>query len=322
MTAIIMDADPGVDDLAAILLALASPELSVLGVTTVAGNVPVEASAANACKALALAGRKDVPVFAGCSRPLVRAQIFGKHAYLGAFPDHVVPATDKRPEPAHAVSFIADAARQAVASGTPLTICATGPLTNLAMALTLDENVKAGIARIVIMGGAFTALGNRAPWAEMNMLADPHAAHAVLASGVPVSLFPLDVTLQALVEDSHLQRMREGAGRAGRALADLFQLSDRSDIDRYGRPGGPIHDIMPVAFLLAPELFEMRHAAIGVETGDHTMGHTYADFSGEAAAAGSAEIARRVDDQALLSLLLDRLETYASKNASTAEIRP
>lgn len=320
MTSIIMDADPGVDDLAAMLLALASPELSVLGISTVAGNVPVQASSMNACKALALAGREDIPVHAGCAGPLARSQIFGKHAHLGAFPDHLTLTTGKDVEPLHAVRFIADEARRAGAEGRPLTICASGPLTNIATALVLDEKVRAGIARIAIMGGAFTALGNRAPWAEMNMLADPHAAHVVLTSGIPVSLFPLDVTYQALVEDHQLRRMRERCGEAGRALADLFELSDRSDVRRYGRPGGPIHDIMPVAYLLQPGLFEMRRAVVDVEMSGHTLGHTYADFLGEGVGASSVEVARQVDAEALLSLLLLRLETYALRDDVSSEI--
>jgi purine nucleosidase len=169
---IIIDTDPGVDDAAAILLALASPEIDVLGISVVGGNVPLPATTANACKIVALSGRRDVPVYAGAPGPLVREQVFGKYAHIGAFSDELVPATGLKPEAEHAVDFIVRVARDAAATDNPITICAIGPLTNIALALVRHPDVARGIKQIVAMGGAFTALGHRTPWAEFNIYAD------------------------------------------------------------------------------------------------------------------------------------------------------
>jgi purine nucleosidase len=305
---VIIDTDPGVDDAAAILLALASPEIEVLGITVVGGNVPLQASLANACKILALAGRADVPIFAGAPGPLIREQVYGKYAHIGAFSDELVPPTDLRPTREHAVDFIMRSARAAVAD--PVTICAIGPLTNIALALVQHPDVVRGIARIVAMGGAFTALGHRTPWAEFNVYADPHAAEIVHGAGVPLVALPLDVTFQALFTRQHIEGFRKAGGTVGRALADLLVAYDRSDPGRFGRPGGPIHDAMTVAWLLRPELFEGRPAAIGVQVTGLTAGYTYADYDGKTERAARATIIGRVDEEGFISILTERLGAY------------
>ena len=191
---IIIDADPGVDDAAAILMALASPEVDVLGLSIVAGNVALRDTVLNACKIVGLSGRRDVSVYAGAAGPLVRDQVYGKYARIGAFDDALVRAGDIGASEEHAVHFIVRSAREAAKAGEKITICAIGPMTNIALALVQHPDVASGIRQIVSMGGAFTALGHRTPWAEFNIYADPHAAEIVYRSGVPIIIMPLDMT--------------------------------------------------------------------------------------------------------------------------------
>jgi purine nucleosidase len=310
MIRIILDCDPGVDDAVAILLALASPELEILGVTLVSGNVALSDVCENARRIVAVSGRDDVPLFAGCPTPLIRPQIFGKYSEIGAFSDAIVPRVKAPIETMHAVSFIADAARRAAETHDPITLCCTGPLTNVALAVLQDKKVAAGIARIVMMGGAFSALGNRAPWAEYNILADPHAAEAVFTSGIEVVMLPLDVTFDVLMTDEHLSKLRAQAGPVGEMLAALITSHDRSDVARFGRPGGPLHDPTVIAWVLAPELFRLRPAAVGVEYRGDTAGHSYADFYGKGSRAVNARVAQSVNAEGFFALLLERLARY------------
>jgi purine nucleosidase len=307
---IIIDTDPGVDDAAALLLALASPELDVRAVTVVGGNVPLAATTANALKIVALAGRPDVPVHAGCPGPLVRPQVFGRYAHVGAFDDTLLPPAANRLAGGHAVTVIADAARAAADEGRPITLACLGPLTNVALALAEDARVAAGIGRIVLMGGAFAALGHRTPWAEFNIFADPHAAHGVFASGVPITMVPLDVTFRALLPAAGVARLAATCGAPGRALAALLRRYDRSDVARLGRPGAPLHDAMVPAWLLAPHLFSGRLAAVDVEFQGSTLGHTWADFHGKTDVQPTTLVLEDVDETGFLDLLADRLSRY------------
>ncbi len=304
---IIIDTDPGVDDAAAIWLALASPEVEVLGLSVVAGNVGLEASVVNALKILSLAGRGDLPVHAGAARPLMREPVMGKYAHIGAFGDDLLPPSDLRAGPRSAVSFIADRARAAFAAGETITICAIGPLTNIALALRLHPDVAKGIGRIVAMGGAFAAMGHRTPWSEYNVHADPHAAHIVWNSGVPLVLMPLDVTMQALFGHSEIRALETGPSPAGHALAALLGRFDRGDLARYGRPGGPIHDAMTIAYLIAPEMFSGRDMAVGVTLCGPTAGQAWADFYAKSTEAPQALVVTEVDEGRYLDLVTGRI---------------
>ena len=309
---VIIDADPGVDDAAAILMALASPEIEVLGLSIVAGNVSLEHTVTNACKLVGVSGRRDVPVHAGASGPLVREQVFGKYARIGSFDDTLVKAGDSVPEEENAVQFIVRSARAAVDAGEQITICAIGPLTNLALALIQHPDVARGIRQIVSMGGAFTALGHRTPWAEFNIYADPHAAEIVFQSGVPIVLMPLDMTFQALFTAAHFERFRAG-GEAGAALYNLFSTFDRSDEKRFGRPGGPIHDATTIAWLIRPELFTSREAFVGVQVTGLTMGYTYADFYKKMDRSANATVVTDVDEAGFIKLLIERIARHGGE---------
>jgi len=304
---VILDTDPGVDDAAAILLALASPEFHVLGISVVAGNVGLEASVANASKLVALAQRRDVPVMAGAALPLVGTQIFGKYLQVGTFDDDLVAPTDAEPGEQSAIRFIAEQARAAGAQGRTITICAMGPLTNVALALRLHPDVARGIERIVMMGGAFTALGHRTPFAEYNILADPHAAQIVWQSGVPLVLMSLDVTFQALFTEADFAGLEAKGSPAGKALAGLLRRFDRSDVKRFGRPGGPIHDAMTVAWLLQPELFSGNDCAVGVTLYGPTAGQTWADIHNKTVQSPNAHVVNHVDEAAYRRLVVERI---------------
>lgn len=316
---VIIDADPGVDDAAAILMALASPEIDVLGLSIVAGNVSLEHTVTNACKLVSLSGRRDVPVFAGASGPLVREQVFGKYARIGSFDDKLVKAGDIVPAEESAIQFIVRSARAAAAAGEQITICAIGPLTNVALALVQHPDVARGIHQIVSMGGAFTALGHRTPWAEFNIYADPHAAEIVFQSGVPIVLMPLDMTFQALFTAEHFKQFRAG-GEAGAALYNLFSTFDRSDEKRFGRPGGPIHDATTIAWLIRPELFTSREAFVGVQVTGLTMGYTYADFYKKMDRPANATVVTDVDETGFIELLIERIARHGGEAPASRTI--
>ncbi|HUG62834.1 MAG TPA: nucleoside hydrolase [Methylomirabilota bacterium] len=263
---IIIDTDPGQDDAVAIMLALGRPDaLEVLGLTAVAGNVRLELTATNALKLLELVGRTDVPVFAGASHPLVvpletAEYVHGATGLNGwEFPD---PSTPLRPE--FAPDWIVDAVM-----GRPeksVTICALGPLTNLALALAKEPRIADRLERIVLMGGAQIEGGNVTPSAEFNIYVDPHAAARVFASGAEIVVMSLDVTHQALIRRAWLQRMMALKSRTGEAFAGLLSFYERYDEEKYGTDGGPLHDPMTVAWLLKPELFQGRFVNVEIET--------------------------------------------------------
>lgn len=307
---IIIDTDPGVDDAVAIFMALASPEIDVLGISVVAGNVALKDTVVNACKIINLSGRHDVPVFAGAAGPLIREQVYGKYAKIGAFSDALVPATDIVAQHENAVQFIVRTAIAAAAANDPITICAIGPMTNVALALRAHPDVARGIRQIVTMGGAFRTLGHRTPWAEFNIYADPHAADIVFNAGVPLVIMPLDMTLQALFTNDHIRLMLEQGGLPGKALYNLLSAFDRSDEKRFGRSGGPIHDATTIAWLLQPELFSGCDTAVGVEVRGVTMGYTYADFYEKSDLKKNAKVMTDVNESGYTKLVLERLSFY------------
>ncbi len=305
---ILIDCDPGVDDAIALLLALASPELEVVAVTTVAGNVPPERTFDNGRRVVALAGRPEVKVYPGCTGPLLGPVLRGKYSGAGGLGGSLLPESGAPVETRHAVDVITAALEEASATARPLTICTLGPLTNLAVALARDAGLARGIARIVAMAGAFAAGGNRTPSAEFNVLADPHAAEIVLRCGAPVVLAPLDVTFQALATPARVAALRAMGGRVTGLAADLVTFYDRNDPARYGEPGGPLHDPCVIAFLLRPDLFGSRPAHVTVELqGSHSYGQTVGDFFGTTGKPANATVLGRLDAPGFFDLLWGRL---------------
>lgn len=305
---IIIDTDPGQDDAVAILLALASPdEVEVLGITAVAGNVPLALTQANARKVCELAGRRDVPVFAGCEAPLVRTlvtaeNVHGKTGLDGPpLPEPTMPL-----QSAHAVDFIVETLRREPPGS--VTLCPIGPLTNVATAFARAPEIVARVAGIVLMGGAYFEVGNTTPAAEFNIHVDPQAADAVFRSGADLTVMPLDVTHKALTTHERVARFRALGTRVGETAAGWMDFFERFDSAKYGHEGAPLHDPCTVAWLIRPGLFSGRHVNVEVETqSELTMGMTVADWWGVTDRPRNALFMGGIDAEGYFDLLTERL---------------
>ncbi|MBS0565530.1 MAG: nucleoside hydrolase [Proteobacteria bacterium] len=275
---IIIDTDPGQDDAVAILLALGSPELEVLGITAVAGNVPLPLTERNARTICELAGRRDVKIFAGCDRPLKRKLVTAEHVHGKTGLDGIVlPEPTMALQPGHAVDFIIETLRREPAGS--VTLCPLGPLTNIATALMKAPDIAPRIAEIVLMGGAYFEVGNITPAAEFNIYVDPEAADIVFRAGVPLVVMPLDVTHKALTSRAWVEGLRALGTEAGRAAASWTDFFERYDTSKYGSEGAPLHDPCVIAYLIQPDLFSGRHIHVAIELeGKHTLGMTVADW--------------------------------------------
>jgi inosine-uridine nucleoside N-ribohydrolase len=303
-TPVILDCDPGHDDAIAILLALASPELELVGITTVAGNATLEQTTANALRVLEYVGRGDMPVAEGAGRPLVRERHVASHVHGASGLDGPeLPAAVGTPVEEHAVDFLA---REIRAREGRLTLVPTGPLTNVALLLSLHPDARP--ERIVLMGGA-VGEGNRTPAAEFNVWADPEAAHRVFASGLDVTMIGLDATHQALIRPGDAEELR-AAGRAGTLVAELVDFYSRFHRQLYPELGGsPMHDPLAVAHVIRPGIVETRPAHIQVDVGHGpSYGRTNVDWRGRHdGREPNAQVGLRVDADAFRALLLERI---------------
>lgn len=275
---VIIDCDPGVDDAVMLFLAFAAPDaLDVLAVTTVAGNVDAARTARNACVIREMAGREDVPVFAGLTRPIVREPLEAEHFHgesgLGTL---AFSEPKKGAEREHAVSAIV---RLVMAAKAPVTVVITGPCTNVAMALLMEPAIADRIDEVVIMGGARSEGGNITASAEYNIYADPHAAHVVLTMAKRATVLGLDVTHQIRATRPRTTEIKKVGGPRADAIVDLLDFSSAAT-EAYGQgDGAPLHDPATVAYLLAPHLFTKVPARIGVEMASElTLGCTSVDF--------------------------------------------
>lgn len=307
--AIIIDTDPGQDDAIAILLALASPELDVLGITAVAGNVPLALTEQNARKICELAGKTQTPVYAGAAQPLVRPlvtaeYVHGKTGLDG--PDLPAPSMPLQEE--FAVDFIVETIRQRPEK--TVTLCALGPLTNIALALAAAPDVAPKIQEIVLMGGGFFEGGNVTPAAEFNIYVDPHAAATVFNAGIPIVMAPLDCTHKALTTHARVDALRAKNTPICDATADLIDFFERFDEDKYGTDGGPLHDPCVIAYLLQPDLFAGRQCNVSIEIqSELTMGMTVIDWWGVTDRPKNAFVLGNVDAQGFFDLITERVAT-------------
>jgi inosine-uridine nucleoside N-ribohydrolase len=298
-TPILLDCDPGHDDAIALLLALASPELELRGVTTVAGNQTLEKTTANALRVLEHVGREDVPVAAGADRPLVRephvaANVHGETGLDG--PD--LPPPRGKPVDQHAVEFLAEHLEPGVV------LLPVGPLTNVALLLARYPEKRPD--RIVLMGGAI-AEGNVTPAAEFNIWADPEAAARVFASGIELTMVGLDVTHKALFTPRHAARLE---GRAGTMVRELLEFYGRFHSEVYGFDGSPIHDALAVAHVFRPELVETKHRGVKIDTGPElSRGRTYVDLWGRVKWEPNCHVGVDVDADAFAELLIERINS-------------
>ncbi|RUU81611.1 nucleoside hydrolase [Mesorhizobium sp. M7A.F.Ca.MR.362.00.0.0] len=304
---IIIDTDPGQDDAVAILLALGSSELEIVGISAVAGNVPLKLTEKNARKICELAGRPDIKVYAGAIRPLMRElvtaeEVHGKTGLNGPqLPEPTMKLQDQ-----YAVDFIVETL-MGEESGT-ITLCALGPLTNIALALIREPRIAPRIKEIVLMGGGFFEGGNVTPTAEFNIYVDPQAADVVLKSGIPIVMMPLDVTHKALTTAKRTQTFRALGTKVGTATAEMLEFFERFDEEKYGTDGGPLHDPCVIAYLLKPDLFKGRNCNVSVETASElTMGMTVIDWWGVTKRPKNAMVMRDIDHDGFFGLLVERL---------------
>ncbi|WP_425043911.1 nucleoside hydrolase [Primorskyibacter sp. S87] len=305
---IIIDTDPGQDDAVAILTALASPDdLDVLGITAVAGNVPLSLTARNARIVCELAGRTDVPVYAGCDAPLTRKLVTAEHVHGKTGLDGpVLPEPTMTLADGHAVDFIIETLRREE-PGT-VTLCPLGPLTNIATAFERAPDVAERVQEIVLMGGAYFEVGNITPTAEFNIYVDPEAADIVFKSGAPIIVHPLDVTHKALVTRDRNDAFRALGTPVGTAVAEMTDFFERFDKEKYGSLGAPLHDPCVTAYLLEPELFSGRHINVEIETtSELTRGMTVADWWGVTDRPANAIFIGDLDADGFFALLTERL---------------
>ncbi|AKO96561.1 Inosine-uridine nucleoside N-ribohydrolase [Marinovum algicola DG 898] len=305
---IIIDTDPGQDDAVAILLALASPEeIEVLGITAVAGNVPLALTAKNARIVCELAGKPETPVFAGCDSPMKRRLVTAEHVHGKTGLDGpVLPDPTMDLQEMHAVDFIIETLRSEP-EGT-VTLCPLGPLTNIATAFERAPDVAARVREIVLMGGAYFEVGNITPAAEFNIYVDPESADIVFKSGAPITVMPLDVTHKALVTKARNDAFRALATPVGVAVAEMTDFFERFDKEKYGSDGAPLHDPCVIAWLLKPELFSGRKINVEIETGSElTLGMTVADWWRVTDRPANALFISDVDGDGFFALLTERL---------------
>ncbi|MFQ1876801.1 pyrimidine-specific ribonucleoside hydrolase RihA [Aeromonas veronii] len=306
---VILDCDPGHDDAIALILALASPELKVLAVTTSAGNQTPDKTLNNALRILTLLGRNDIPVAAGAPKPLARELIIADNVHGESGLDG-----PKLPEPAFApqamtgLELMAKCLRE---SPQPVTLVPTGPLTNIALLLAAHPELKGKIARIVLMGGAAGA-GNWTPAAEFNIYVDPEAADMVFKSGIPITMCGLDVTHEAQVMDEDIERVRAITNPVAQCVAgllDFFMIYHRDP--KWGFAGAPLHDPCTIAWLLAPELFHGVECRVDIETsGVHSVGMTVVDRYGLTGKPANALVLLGLDRPGFIDLLVTRLRAF------------
>lgn len=306
---VILDCDPGHDDAIALILALASPELKVLAVTTSAGNQTPDKTLNNALRILTLLGRDDIPVAAGAPKPLARELIIADNVHGESGLDG-----PKLPDPAFApvamtaLELMAKCLRE---SPEPVTLVPTGPLTNIALLLAAHPELKSKIARIVLMGGA-AGPGNWTPAAEFNIYVDPEAADMVFKSGLPITMCGLDVTHQAQVMDEDIERVRAITNPVAQCVAgllDFFMIYHRDP--KWGFAGAPLHDPCTIAWLLAPALFHGVECRVDIETGGtHTSGMTVVDRYGLTGKAANALVLLGLDRAGFIDLLVTRLRAF------------
>ena len=305
---IIIDTDPGQDDAVAILLALASPEeIEVLGITAVAGNVPLSLTEKNARIVCELAGRPDIPVYAGCDRPLKRKLVTAEHVHGKTGLDGPeLPEPKIKLQEKHGVDFIIDTILQEPENS--ISLCPLGPLTNIASAILKQPKIVSRIKKIVLMGGAYFEVGNITPAAEFNIFVDPDAAKIVFEAGIDMVVMPLDVTHKALVTEKRNEAFRQLKSPVGVAVAEMTDFFERFDKEKYGSSGAPLHDPCVTAYLINPKIFSGKKINVEIETkSELTLGMTVADWWGVTDRKANTFFVGDLDSDKFFNLLTERL---------------
>ena len=305
-TPVLIDCDPGHDDAIALFLAVASPELEVLGVTTVAGNTTLDKVTRNALTVLEMAGRSDIEVASGAPAPLMRELFTAEYVHGESGLDGpVLPQPSTSPVEGHAVDFLAE---RIVGSTEPVTLIPMGPLTNIGLLLSMHPEVTDNIASIVFMGGSAT-IGNATPNAEFNVFVDPEAAARVVSSGLPITMIGLDVTHQALFGAAEAERLR-GAGECATFVAELLDFFAANHPQTYERPGAPVHDVVAVAQVIDRSFVSTERCGVVVDTADGLgRGRTVVDRWHVTDWPPNVDVGFELDTQRFSEMLIDRLTT-------------
>ena len=308
---IIIDCDPGQDDAVALFLALSSPdELEILGITTVAGNVPLKLTERNARIICDIADSKETEVFAGCSRPMLVNLMTAENVHGKTGIDGIDIFKPKTPlKELHAVDFIVKSLKDADTDS--ITLVPTGPLTNIALAIIKDPSILDSIKQIVLMGGAMREAGNLSASAEFNMRVDPHAAKVVFECGLPIIVMSLDVTHKVLTSKERVSEIESIGNSVSTATANMLKFFARYDSEKYGVDGAPLHDPCTIAWLLNQNLFIGKECNVRIETESSlTLGHTSVDFWGVEGNIPNAIWMQDVDDDGFYDLLINRLRRF------------
>jgi len=305
---IIIDTDPGQDDAVALLLALASKELEILGITCVAGNVPLSLTSENARKILELTRYTEIPVFAGADRPIKRTLVTAEHVHGKTGIDGPVLEKPKiKLQSKEAIEFIIETILSYPKD--EITLCTLGPLTNIGLAFQREPRIKTLIKEIIMMGGGFFEGGNITPAAEFNIYVDPEAAAEVLESGIPITMLPLDVTHKALTSRSRIESFRKIGNKAGIATAEMLDFFERFDVEKYGSEGGPLHDPNVIVYLLRPEFYEGKYVNVEIEVGsDLTRGMTVVDWWNVTTRKKNVYYIDKVKDEEFFNFLIERIK--------------
>ena len=313
---IVIDCDPGHDDAIALMLAVASPELDLRAVTTVAGNTTLDKTTANAIRVLDLL-KRDTPVSAGADRPLVRDLVVAEyvHGRSGMDGPTLLPPT-RTPDPRHAVELLAETLRT---SAEPVTLVPVGPLTNIALLLALHPDIATHIDRVVLMGGSM-GQGNVTPSAEFNIYVDPEAAHRVFTSGLDITMIGLDVTHQALLTPEAAGHLASG-GPVSRFVAELYGFFSHTETGAGGR-GAPIHDAVAVAHLIWPDLVTTERRDVQIDLGETGRGRTVVDRRPRSRLDGPVQVATAIDGPRFSRLLVERLESLDRDSRGGGEASP
>lgn len=307
---IIIDTDPGQDDAVAILIALASRDLEVLGITCVAGNVPLILTGNNARKILELANCSDVPIYLGADKPIKRKLVTAEHAHGKTGLDGPeLPDPKIKYQDISAIDFIIDTILKGDSKS--ITLCALGPLTNIALAFQKAPEIIPMIEEIVLMGGGFFEGGNVTPSAEFNIYVDPHAAQEVLQSGVPIVMHPLDVTHEVVTSPDVINQLRQLNNYPADVTADMLGFYERFNGEKYGYEGAPLHDPNVIVYLLNPGLYQGKLINVQVEIESNlTMGMTVADWWNATDIPPNVFFVRHADREGVFNLIVELLGKY------------
>jgi purine nucleosidase len=301
---IILDCDPGQDDAVALALAMAAKdEIDLLGVTTVAGNVPLNLTQRNARIMCDICHRTDIKVYAGAEKPMVQPLVTAEHVHGKSGLDGIVIYEPTTPlEEKHAVDFIIETCL--AADNNSIFLVTAGPLTNIGLAIERAPAILSKIKEIILMGGALREGGNITPSAEFNIYVDPEAAQIVLRCGCPIVMMSLDVTHQVLTTRKRVDAIRNLDSTVGEPIASLIEFYERYDEEKYHLDGAPLHDPCTIAYLIKPDLFSLKEVNVEVETeGDFTRGATVVDYWDVTERTPNVQWAHSVDDEGFFKLL-------------------